>query len=565
MTAATFHGYPDDGIKKRAAERDAKLTKRQEWAGANQDKIVGLIKAAAKDKPAKEYLTNLAENGRVGSPHDGALLWGGTDRDGTGLSNRALAEAWAARHNAQDEARSFTLLEQTPAGRKLDSYCLAELDRDSMRKLGLDKKDVEGFWDTISRRYADQATGRVRVFNNHPFPKSVFGRIEAPGLRTNPEVGVDQIEFANPPPRTVRQNGSDVDIQDELYGKLRDNHNQAAFQFLEPDKAGYLDLGEAHGLHGDELESYLARKRSEVEDADSRWRANPTNEWGEFDPPASADVAAEPEDEDGRTAPADPVADPGATPGADPVAGAGPADPDPPAPSDSAVSLVKDTKEPVAGDEDSGGPVESGTAGTRDDPDPGQGPAPTVVTPDPGPDQGPASGGAETGPASGEDEPAVVVAEPEQKASTTPEPEPKAAATPDPGEKKTVTPEPEQKAAVTPEPQPKAAVTPEPAPAPEVEQPASSGHTASADEIETAQDQAVSAGAQQPEPEAGGGSSDGGETAAGPPRETAEFTADDWERSQDAAVSSGTQESVSQSETVTAEPEPGPERDQGRE
>ena len=73
-------------------------------------------------------------------------------------------------------------LESTPGGKKLESYRLfhpaSQLTHDQAHEI----------WHTAARRFAESAHGQVTIFANQVNPNSVFGAIEVPTLKTNPNV-----------------------------------------------------------------------------------------------------------------------------------------------------------------------------------------------------------------------------------------------------------------------------------------------------------------------------------------------------------------------------------------
>ncbi|MFE9257588.1 hypothetical protein [Streptomyces sp. NPDC006879] len=105
------------------------------------------------------------------------------------------------------EERGFQVLEDTPAGRQLDSYHLwaKEVQQVLARDFELDLAEVEALapevWSTVSGRYAEAATGEVVVFAADIGAGSVLGKDELPRLLAHEQVGKEGVRFPLPSPR----------------------------------------------------------------------------------------------------------------------------------------------------------------------------------------------------------------------------------------------------------------------------------------------------------------------------------------------------------------------------
>lgn len=73
-------------------------------------------------------------------------------------------------------------LESTPGGQYLEADRLFHPDS------SLTHSQAHSVWHTAARRFAKAARGRVTVFASEVNPDSVFGAIELPALRANPNV-----------------------------------------------------------------------------------------------------------------------------------------------------------------------------------------------------------------------------------------------------------------------------------------------------------------------------------------------------------------------------------------
>ncbi|MEU3665865.1 hypothetical protein [Streptomyces virginiae] len=105
------------------------------------------------------------------------------------------------------ESRGYQVLEDSPAGRRLDSYHLWRPEVRQMLTRDFDVPSKEAVdlapevWSTVSRRYAEEAKGPVVVFAADIGEESVLGKDELPQLLAHERVGKDGVEFALPSPR----------------------------------------------------------------------------------------------------------------------------------------------------------------------------------------------------------------------------------------------------------------------------------------------------------------------------------------------------------------------------
>jgi hypothetical protein len=76
-------------------------------------------------------------------------------------------------------------LESTPGGRQIESYRLFHPSST------LTHEQAHEVWHISARRFAEAARGRVTIFANQVDPRTVFGAIELPALRANPNVTLD--------------------------------------------------------------------------------------------------------------------------------------------------------------------------------------------------------------------------------------------------------------------------------------------------------------------------------------------------------------------------------------
>ena len=76
-------------------------------------------------------------------------------------------------------------LESTPGGQHLEAQRLFHPEST------LTHAQAHEVWHMAARRFAEAARGRVTIFATGVNPKSVFGAVELPALRTNPNVTLD--------------------------------------------------------------------------------------------------------------------------------------------------------------------------------------------------------------------------------------------------------------------------------------------------------------------------------------------------------------------------------------
>ncbi|MFC9926965.1 hypothetical protein [Streptomyces sp. NPDC127190] len=116
------------------------------------------------------------------------------------VGHRYLAQACG-------ESRGMQVLEDTPAGRKLDSYWLFEgpvrqaLAQDFQVDAAQLEETSNQVWKTVSGRYAEAATGPVVAFTADIGRDSVLGADELPRLLAHEKVGKENIEFPIDMPR----------------------------------------------------------------------------------------------------------------------------------------------------------------------------------------------------------------------------------------------------------------------------------------------------------------------------------------------------------------------------
>ncbi|MFJ4778316.1 hypothetical protein [Streptomyces sp. NPDC088762] len=116
------------------------------------------------------------------------------------VGHRFLAQACG-------ETRNYQVLEDSPAGRQLDSYHLwsPEVKAMLVDDLGMTEAEAKALapevWSTVSRRYAEAAKGPVVVFAADIGEESVLGKDELPQLLAHERVGKEGVQFALPSPR----------------------------------------------------------------------------------------------------------------------------------------------------------------------------------------------------------------------------------------------------------------------------------------------------------------------------------------------------------------------------
>lgn len=134
--------------------------------------VKGLAKEISKhsggDEAAYRTYKLFAEKVDVSTAKDSAVFY-------SGKGNKALAEAFAKENNKQT-------IEMTPAGSALDSQRLFDQDSPLTKYQALD------VWSTISRRFAEGASGSAVGFVKGARSDGIFNTVEAPALRNNQNV-----------------------------------------------------------------------------------------------------------------------------------------------------------------------------------------------------------------------------------------------------------------------------------------------------------------------------------------------------------------------------------------
>jgi hypothetical protein len=111
---------------------------------------------------------------------DELLLWSGLGSDKAGILR---SQAYAAEYGGRT-------LEMTPGGKWLNDMNLFG----SYSPFKRSEADV--IWNEVSRSFAQQASGQVRVLQGTVRPSSIYRTIELPALESNPKVlGVEQIHL----------------------------------------------------------------------------------------------------------------------------------------------------------------------------------------------------------------------------------------------------------------------------------------------------------------------------------------------------------------------------------
>lgn len=250
-------------------------------AAARQTVIARIIQeAAALGIRPREYIDHVADDSNVDSPVGGIALWSGPVPipAAAGMSNRFLAEAWA-RRRTEEGLGATTTLEMTEGGRQLDEMHLFQLTDNDLRKLGFRPRSgpegsktirdqVNDLWSRISARFVSQAKGPVHVFATDAFPTSVLANAELPELRTNPQVGAEQVTFAHRVPGTLvagqLPDGQPTTVPEPLRALMDAPGRQASLQFYRPDRPGYIDLTAVGAMTPAQQETHLASLQSDV-------------------------------------------------------------------------------------------------------------------------------------------------------------------------------------------------------------------------------------------------------------------------------------------------------------
>jgi hypothetical protein len=111
---------------------------------------------------------------------DQALLWSGLGRGSEGV---VRSQTYAAQYGG-------ITLEMTPGGSWLNTMDLYGATSPFTRA------QADMIWSGVSRSFAGQASGQVRVLQGQVRPSSVFRTVEQPALQANPNViGIDTIQL----------------------------------------------------------------------------------------------------------------------------------------------------------------------------------------------------------------------------------------------------------------------------------------------------------------------------------------------------------------------------------
>ncbi|MFJ9545994.1 hypothetical protein [Streptomyces erythrochromogenes] len=166
------------------------------------DRLYGEWIAAGGEKEFADVLKFATHVARTESPtaaHRGETraLWSfrsqpeGAPRE---VGHRFLAQACG-------ESRGYQVLEDSPVGRRLDSYELWDSNVQSalIKRFGLDEDYVQEsptkIWDAASECYAKAATGEVEIFAADIGAGSVLGRMEMPRILGPEGVGKEAVRF----------------------------------------------------------------------------------------------------------------------------------------------------------------------------------------------------------------------------------------------------------------------------------------------------------------------------------------------------------------------------------
>ncbi|MFJ9940662.1 hypothetical protein [Streptomyces erythrochromogenes] len=166
------------------------------------DRLYGdWIAAGGKEKFADvlKFATHVAKTESPTAEHRGETraLWSfrsqpeGAPRE---VGHRFLAQACG-------ESRGYQVLEDSPVGRRLDSYELWDGNVQSalIKRFGLDEDYVQEsptkIWDVASECYAKAATGEVEIFAADIGAGSVLGRKEMPRILGPEGVGKEAVRF----------------------------------------------------------------------------------------------------------------------------------------------------------------------------------------------------------------------------------------------------------------------------------------------------------------------------------------------------------------------------------
>ncbi|MEV7519484.1 hypothetical protein [Streptomyces sp. NPDC091371] len=159
-----------------------------------------------KDPPGLlQFIENLAQSESVTNEDRGPhrAFWSyksELEGESRAVPNRFLARACG-------ESRGLQVLEDTPAGYQLNSYCLGNqaVMLSLAQHFDFDAAELDAAhgqaWDTLSDRFAKATEGLAIPFAADITKGSVLGATEMPALLQNSEVGKEGVKFATPLPR----------------------------------------------------------------------------------------------------------------------------------------------------------------------------------------------------------------------------------------------------------------------------------------------------------------------------------------------------------------------------
>ncbi|WP_137993578.1 hypothetical protein [Streptomyces vilmorinianum] len=151
------------------------------------------------------YVRDLADNGSVTNPDRGMIRAFWSYRSQPEGAPRAVRHQFLAQ--ACGQTRGYQVLEETPAGGRLDSYHLSNpLVQAALAKdYEVDVQDVAKVnsyaWKTVSDRYALAAEGPVVIFATDITEGSILGANEMPIVLAHEKVGKDAVSFPLEMPR----------------------------------------------------------------------------------------------------------------------------------------------------------------------------------------------------------------------------------------------------------------------------------------------------------------------------------------------------------------------------
>ncbi|MFF4495448.1 hypothetical protein [Streptomyces sp. NPDC001546] len=228
MSSEWIPEHIEKGALERAKARDAAARD----ASLDPDSVVERIAAAAeaaglkdivsedgKSRLSKErqYIDALTRDKEKLTPPEGtkpiSAFWSyglehpdapKNDRGAPFLSQRFIAEQWAAEQNAVSAGTAQTL-ETTQGGQELDGMFLWEPE--IIRALGGEEAGfhpgyAKAAWDQISETYGSVAEGRVLIFADIGNTRAVLQQKELGALCNNPDVGLHNIHFAYEAPQS---------------------------------------------------------------------------------------------------------------------------------------------------------------------------------------------------------------------------------------------------------------------------------------------------------------------------------------------------------------------------